>query len=620
MSSKHPIAPYWPRLALGEPRYALLFIAYLLLGLLATLHNQPWRDEAQAWLLARDNTLLGILKLERYEAIPGLWHLLLYFPTHLGMPYITLHIFHWALNGLAVYIILKWLRFDFGLTVGIIFSYLIFYEYGVIARNYVLTLLGLAILAAAWFGPWSKCKYWIYLGFFITAGSSLFGLWLAVPIAVSLWCKIRGEQGLRKALVPAALLGCIGLLCFLPIVPGVCTRLSAEPPANRQLGRLGALASRPSAPANAPASSPLKKGTGSELNGETPAKNNGREVPGPLLHRAAGGSDKQMGPEEPTATKTSPGPADAAHHGASRAARPRSQVRDKSTGGLLGPHPVELVTMAFYFAFSQGGFEDLLCLASLPMFVPQVQVGLGVTFLVFATLFLLRRPRYAALFIGMTAGVLAILLTIPLSPVNLRHSCSLFLAFLFCWWLMQNDPNSSSVWPQRLPAVIPRLSQLGNSLSGAGIRVILSLQVLAAAVAIYENYEYHFSEAKETAQYLKTQGLLPNAHCFWISCDTDSAAGVLAYFDNIRMYSLDGGEPESYMMWDRKYLKNRHMTNAEAAARLATIATRQQGKTVMILASHKLTFPLGRTHTLQLLKSFEPALKDNESFYIYRYQ
>jgi hypothetical protein len=566
MSSKQPIAAQrWPRLALGEPRYAFLFLAYLLLGLVATLHNQPWRDEAQAWLLARDNTLFGILKLERYEAIPGLWHLLLYFPTHWGMPYLTLHILHWALNGLAVYIILKWLRFDFGLTIGIVFSYLIFYEYGVIARNYVLTLLGLAILAAAWFGPWGKCKYWIYLGFFITAGSSVFGLWLAVPIAVSLGCKICGEQGLRKALLPLALLGSIGLLCFLPILPGARARLSAKPPANKQNKQLGQLG-------------------------------------------AARESEMQMGP------------ADAPHNGAPRSLRPRSHVRDKPTEGLLGQHPLELVAMAFYFAFSQGGFEDLLCMGSLPMFVPQVQVVVGVIFLAFATLFLLRRPRYAALFIGMTAGILAILLAIPLSPVNLRHSCSIFLAFLFCWWLMHNDPNTASVWQQQLRAVIPRLSQLGHNLSRTGIRVILSLQVLAAAVALYESYRYHFSEAEETAQYLKTQGLLPNAHCFWISCDTDSAAGVLAYFDNIRMYSLDGGEPESYMMWDRKYFKNRHMTNAEAAARLATIASGQQGKTVMVLASHKLTFPLGRPHTLQLLKSFEPALKDNESFYIYRYQ
>ena len=268
---------------LRECRYWLVFLPYLFLSALVALRHQPFGDEAQAWLLARDNTLLGIWKLEPYEATPGLWHLLLYFPAHLGMPYATMHVMHWLLNGLAVYIILKLMRGDFQLLAGTVFSYLIFYEYGIIARNYVLALLGLAILAAAWFRPWSNGKHWLYLGFFLTAGSSVFGLWLAVPIAVALLCKICREQGWRKAIVPFALLGVVGLLCSLPILPGVCTRWSGKPAAGRQLGNLIAMEHGPNTSQDPPALADAKQ-IATAQPGVT------RERPGPAFATPTGGA------------------------------------------------------------------------------------------------------------------------------------------------------------------------------------------------------------------------------------------------------------------------------------------------------------------------------------------
>ena len=110
------------------------------------------------------------------------------------------------------------------------------------------------------------------------------------------------------------------------------------------------------------------------------------------------------------------------------------------------------------------------------MFPPPWQVCLGLTILAFAVLFLLRKPRYLALFLGMSAGVLALLLAIPLSPATFRHSCSIFLAFLFCWWLTENDPESRNGWPQRLGFLGPKLSQLGNNILKTGIALIVLLQ------------------------------------------------------------------------------------------------------------------------------------------------
>ena len=44
--------------------------------------HEPWADEAQAWLIARDATLYDLLfELPSGELNPSLWHLLLIFPS-----------------------------------------------------------------------------------------------------------------------------------------------------------------------------------------------------------------------------------------------------------------------------------------------------------------------------------------------------------------------------------------------------------------------------------------------------------------------------------------------------------------------------------------------------------
>src|ERR1700744_4549096 len=57
-------------------------VVYLLLANKARKQHKPWFDEAQAWLIARDNTLAKLLyhRLRR-EGHPPLWYLLLWVAT-----------------------------------------------------------------------------------------------------------------------------------------------------------------------------------------------------------------------------------------------------------------------------------------------------------------------------------------------------------------------------------------------------------------------------------------------------------------------------------------------------------------------------------------------------------
>ncbi len=124
------------------------FLIYVALTLLGVLHHEPWCDEAQAWLIARDLNFGELLKQMPYEGTPALWHLLNWLLIKLGLPILAQGLLHWLIAGSLIFVFLffsplpKIFKFIFT------FSYYPLYEYAVIARNYNLSLLFLFLIAA----------------------------------------------------------------------------------------------------------------------------------------------------------------------------------------------------------------------------------------------------------------------------------------------------------------------------------------------------------------------------------------------------------------------------------------------------------------------------------------
>lgn len=121
-------------------------------GFLAVLvaRHEPWFDEAQAWLLARDVPLPALLWKElRYEGTPGLWHLLLLAPARLGAPYATLGAIGGTAAVLGAVLLVRYGPFPLVFKAALLCSFFLGYQYAVIARSYTLLpplLFGLAIV------------------------------------------------------------------------------------------------------------------------------------------------------------------------------------------------------------------------------------------------------------------------------------------------------------------------------------------------------------------------------------------------------------------------------------------------------------------------------------------
>jgi hypothetical protein len=119
-----------------------IIIAFLFFGFVGVLHHEIWRDEFQAWLLARDSaSLIELFQNMRYEGHPGLWHLCLYGLSRITHNPLIMQIFHLFVSSIVVGLIVKFSPFSALHKFLLSFGYYIFYEYTIISRNYNLGVL-----------------------------------------------------------------------------------------------------------------------------------------------------------------------------------------------------------------------------------------------------------------------------------------------------------------------------------------------------------------------------------------------------------------------------------------------------------------------------------------------
>ncbi len=148
-----PAPPHPPfRLAsIGEaPWFApALTAAYALVLAFALFHHELWRDEVQAWMLARDSTgPLHLFRNMEYEASPMLWHLLLLPLTRLTSSPIAMQVLHWSIASAVIFVVARHAPFDPLQKILFAFGYFPLYEYGVLSRNYALGLLLIVVMCA----------------------------------------------------------------------------------------------------------------------------------------------------------------------------------------------------------------------------------------------------------------------------------------------------------------------------------------------------------------------------------------------------------------------------------------------------------------------------------------
>lgn len=129
--------------------YGTVF-SYSVLIVITSIFHEPWRDEAQAWLLSRDLSIIGLLNDVAYDGHPILWHLIIHPFARFGFPYETMFVIHILIAITIVILIVRFSPLPRPINVLFVFSYLIAFEYAIIARNYSISLLLLVLIAISY--------------------------------------------------------------------------------------------------------------------------------------------------------------------------------------------------------------------------------------------------------------------------------------------------------------------------------------------------------------------------------------------------------------------------------------------------------------------------------------
>ena len=164
----------------------VLTAAFLVVGGTGAIYHEMWRDEIQAWLLARDSTgPIDLLSHMKYEGHPPLWHLLLMPLTWITHAPESMQVVHLLIAATTVFLFARHSPFTPLQKILFSFGYFVLYEYGIVCRNYGIGLLLICIFCILFRNRYQRIIS-ISISLFLTSHTSVHALIIVICIAIGL--------------------------------------------------------------------------------------------------------------------------------------------------------------------------------------------------------------------------------------------------------------------------------------------------------------------------------------------------------------------------------------------------------------------------------------------------
>jgi len=128
----------------------VIMLIYSIISFVILFFHESWKDEANAWLIARDLNFFELIAQMKYEGHFILWYLIIASFAKLGFPYFTLKIISWIIMNINVWLILKKAPFKYITKILLIFSSAFIYWYVAIPRVYCLIPLAIILIAISY--------------------------------------------------------------------------------------------------------------------------------------------------------------------------------------------------------------------------------------------------------------------------------------------------------------------------------------------------------------------------------------------------------------------------------------------------------------------------------------
>ncbi len=195
-----------------------IFFIFFTFSLSIRYFHEPWRDEAQAWIIGRDNDIFSILKLTAYNGTPSLWYAILSLISWIGLPYYFMGIVHSGLSAIVIMLILTRSPFPTYLKILIPFSYYFIYEYSVISRSYVLSLLIIFLIATLYKEKIQNAVVYSILLFFLMQ-TNVHSMIISIPLAFSFFLEMVKDIRVKNILLPLLIVVTGFFFAFYQVYP-----------------------------------------------------------------------------------------------------------------------------------------------------------------------------------------------------------------------------------------------------------------------------------------------------------------------------------------------------------------------------------------------------------------
>ncbi len=162
---------------------------FLFVGSYAAIHHEMWRDEIQAWLLARDSaSVFELFANMKYEGHPALWHLCLMPLSRITASPVIMQVFHLLIAATTVFLFTRYAPFNWLHKFLFAFGYFALYEYAIVARNYALGVMLITIFCVLYRERYKRFL-WIGIVLILLAHTSVHALIVTIAIGFALMCE-----------------------------------------------------------------------------------------------------------------------------------------------------------------------------------------------------------------------------------------------------------------------------------------------------------------------------------------------------------------------------------------------------------------------------------------------
>ena len=193
----------------------LIIFSILIIGI--GYFHEPWSDEAQSYLIAKTESVKNIFfEISSSEGCFPLWVLILKVLINMGLPYERLYLVSSFIIIISTAIFIVNEEIDPKIRYSLPLSFWVFYQYGIVARNYSLIVLAFSLLVLLYNKRFEHIfKYFLLLVFFSLI--SLHGMIISGFLFVFYLIEYIKKEKSLKAVLSFKLISLCMILCLLYI-------------------------------------------------------------------------------------------------------------------------------------------------------------------------------------------------------------------------------------------------------------------------------------------------------------------------------------------------------------------------------------------------------------------